>query len=63
MHCPSLKFYVYHGPNRLRDETQLSGYHVVITTYTLLSQVVVFRAVAARVLIARAGVQWIGGRG
>jgi SNF2 family DNA or RNA helicase len=33
-----LTHYTYHGPNRLRDCTQLRQYDIIITTYNILSQ-------------------------
>jgi len=33
-----LTYYTYHGPNRLRDVSQLRQYDILITTYNILSQ-------------------------
>jgi SNF2 family DNA or RNA helicase len=33
-----LKYYTYHGPNRMRDVNQLATYDVIITTYNVISQ-------------------------
>ena len=35
----SLKVYVYHGANRIRDPLKLAEYDVVITTYSILAQI------------------------
>ena len=35
-HMP--RYYIYHGPNRVRDVAQLRQYDILITTYNILSQ-------------------------